>query len=173
MISRGNIPKTSTTVYKGLVVAPDQRFEHLRDGTDWIDGIFSKRKNKISRKAFYHEDLDDPVNRMIAKMITNAIKDIHAFHEATGTRDPIEGLTSLGTYVNYYRDGNDFCPAHSHPGQIQLVISLGATRPLKVGAKIYNLESGDVIVFGSSTHSIEADSTIKDGRISIATFMTR
>lgn len=75
-----------------------------------------------------------------------------------------------GIYLNYYRDGNDWAPSHSHPGETQLIISLGATRSLKIGTKTYEIGNGDVIVFGSSSHSIIQDPSITEGRISIATF---
>ncbi len=40
-------------------------------------------------------------------------------------------------YLNYYKNGTDFCPGHSHRGSRQVVISLGTTRVLKVGKKDY------------------------------------
>jgi hypothetical protein len=79
----------------------------------------------------------------------------------------------LGVYINYYRDGNDWTPNHSHPKQVQLIISLGATRTLTIGKKDYLMESGDVAIFGSSIHGIRKEPEVKEGRISIATFMLR
>lgn len=76
-----------------------------------------------------------------------------------------------GIYVNYYRDGNDFLPQHSHPDTIQLVISLGATRDLKVTSKTYSLQNGDCITFGVATYGIAKQPTVTEGRISIACFM--
>jgi len=81
---------------------------------------------------------------------------------------------SLGQiYINYYRDGKDYTPLHRHNNQLQLVISLGATRTLKVGNKDYILENGDIIKFGSAAHTIPKDSNCTDGRISIALFMSK
>ena len=78
-----------------------------------------------------------------------------------------------GIYLNYYRDGNDFCPNHSHKDTKQLVLSFGTVRPLTVGKKDYNLKSGDGILFGSSIHGIPQDSDITNGRISIAIFIRK
>ena len=52
-----------------------------------------------------------------------------------------------------------------------MIISLGATRNLIVGDTTYTLNSGDVVIFGSSTHQVPIQQTVNDGRISIATFM--
>lgn len=35
-------------------------------------------------------------------------------------------------YLNYYENGEMFTPSHDHPGQVQLIISLGATRTLEI-----------------------------------------
>ena len=78
---------------------------------------------------------------------------------------------TLGTYVNHYRNGQEWAPSHSHRGQVQMIVSLGTTRNLTVGSKTYPLHSGDVITFGSSTHQIPIQSEVNTGRISIATFM--
>jgi hypothetical protein len=78
---------------------------------------------------------------------------------------------TLGAYINYYRDGNDWAPSHSHPKQVQMIISLGTTRNLIVGTKTYILNSGDMIIFGSSTHQVHVEPEVTEGRISIATFM--
>ncbi len=75
-------------------------------------------------------------------------------------------------YVNYYRDGNDFCPTHRHKGTEQIIISLGATRRLHVGKRYFELDDGDVIVFGSSNHGVPQESGVTEGRISIAVFVT-
>jgi quercetin dioxygenase-like cupin family protein len=73
--------------------------------------------------------------------------------------------------LNRYRNGDDFTPSHSHPRQHQIVVSLGASRTLKVGAKNYRLSHGDVILFGSSAHEVPKEPECKSERISIAVFM--
>ena len=76
-------------------------------------------------------------------------------------------------YVNYYKDGNMWTPNHSHKGTHQIVISLGATRQLKVGKKTFDMSSGSAIIFGGSIHGVPKQPDVKEGRISIATFMKR
>ena len=83
------------------------------------------------------------------------------------------------TCLNYYKDGTHYTPSHSHKGMTQLIISLEATRTLHVGSKDYRLNNEDVIIFGSSAHSIPIDSSLLNtntlvdivGWISIATIM--
>lgn len=79
----------------------------------------------------------------------------------------------LGVYLNYYQDGDMYCPNHSHKGTRQIVISLGATRTLNVSNKSYNMQHGSAIIFGSSMHGVPREPGIKDGRISIALFIEK
>ncbi len=154
-----------TTHYKSLISSDIASFSYdfIKNNTKWIDSIYSKKSKSISRKAYSSNLIfsENDIDNYISELIINIMKKI----------DIIDKYLLLGTYVNYYRDGNDFAPAHSHPKQVQLVISLGTTRQLKIGKKIYNMESGDVIIFGSGTHEILQDKEITEGRISIATFM--
>ncbi len=53
----------------------------------------------------------------------------------------------------------------------QLIISLGESRTLTIGSKEYNMENGDVEIFGSSYHSVPKNPEITKGRISIAVFI--
>ena len=127
-------------------------------------GSDSYRQSKVSRKA-YHTDLYGEMNEIdefIRDLVFTTLEQIK-----TGE------YNVLGSYVNYYRDGTDFAPSHNHPKQVQLVISLGATRKLIVCKKQYEMSSGDVIVFGSSQHEVPLEPEITEGRISIATFMFR
>ena len=75
--------------------------------------------------------------------------------------------------LRYYRDGNDWTPNHTHKDTTQVIISLGTTRALTVGAKSYNMARGDVAMFGSSLHGVAKDTAVLDGRISIALFINR
>jgi len=86
------------------------------------------------------------------------------------------GVTSSGVYgiyLNYYRNGEDWTPNHSHPGMKQVVISLGATRLLTMGKSSYAMNNGDAIVFGSGIHGVPKDPTCTTGRISIALFLEK
>jgi len=78
-----------------------------------------------------------------------------------------------GIYLNYYRNGEDYTPNHSHPGQKQVIISLGASRVLTMGKRSFVMNNGDVIVFGSAIHGIPKDPNCQQGRISIAMFLAK
>lgn len=130
----------------------------LRDTIAWEDSITGKlgytRKAKPMR-------LGD--NEVVDLLIATAIS-------ALG----LDSATVGFVYLNYYRDGNDYCPNHTHKreGTNQVVISLGATRTLKMATKDYEVASGDVAMFGPSTlHGVAKQTEIKEGRISIACFL--
>lgn len=128
----------------------------LKDGIVWEEGIRSKKGFTRKAKALNKNDIIE-VDNIIAEVL----------QKMTKTKYNI-----IGIYLNYYEDGNMWTPNHSHPGTHQLVISLGATRTLNIAKKNYIMENGDAIIFGSSIHGIPKDESIKEGRISIATFMT-
>jgi hypothetical protein len=152
--------RTYTTHYPGLVAKDyaDSLYIHLRDNTQWIDGIKSVKGFTRKAKPLCMGD-DDSVDYII-----NTV--------CTAVKKHCDGYTLEGIYLNYYRDGNDWTPSHNHPGQRQIIISLGATRTLIVGKKAYLQGSGDVTVFGSSNHEVPKELDIKEGRISIALFFT-
>lgn len=137
-------------------------YTHMSASLPWVDGIYSSKLKTTTRLAHQASWEDREVLDIINKVL-------HAI-----TEEPVKQFVVLGVYVNYYRDGKDWAPAHSHPGPMyQLIISLGATRQLRVGKKIYDMNNGDAIVFGGSTHEIIRDPTITEGRISIAVFLAR
>jgi hypothetical protein len=76
-----------------------------------------------------------------------------------------------GLYLNYYKDGNDWTPNHTHPGTTQIIISLGATRTFQYGKKDIPSQNGDILIFGSGIHGVPKDPDVTNGRISIALFM--
>lgn len=161
--------KTQTQFFASVLERKEanELYVFLRDNIDWEDGIYSKKAARMSRKAYSPvssievEEKDLGIyDKIIEDTVARCLK-------AVGR----ESHFVYGTYVNYYRDGTDFCPAHAHKGQVQLVLSLGTRRVLNVGEKQYPMDSGDCIVFGSSTHSIPIDATIREGRISIAVFL--
>lgn len=161
--------KTQTQFFASVLEAKeaDELYTFLRDNIDWEDGIYSKRAARTSRKAYSplsSMEVEEKELGICDKIIEDTVA---RCLKAVGR----ESHFVYGTYVNYYRNGNDFCPAHAHKGQVQMVLSLGARRMLNVGEKQYPMGSGDCIVFGSSTHSIPIDPTIREGRISIAVFL--
>lgn len=137
-------------------------YERLRDGIPWANGVRSKRG--FTRKAFSvnnSQDLDADVEYFLHAIVRDLVE-----------QKAIPDVELSGIYLNYYRNGNDYTPSHSHP-HLQLIVSLGVTRTLTVGARDYLMGNGDVIVFGSSVHSVPKEPHITEGRISIALFLTR
>ena len=137
-------------------------YEFLKNNVEWQDGIYSRRYKKITRSA-YMEGNDVDIDDYLQSLVDFALLKINSENKK---------YISFGMYVNYYKNGNDFLPSHSHPNTIQLVLSFGTTRKLKVNSKYYDMTNGDCIMFGSGFHSIDTDPDVVDGRISIATFLT-
>ena len=130
-------------------------YNYLRDTVQWEDGIRSR--HGFTRKAKPLQIGDVPrVDQVVFDAINNVCE---------------KDYVLLGIYLNYYEDGKMYTPNHTHKGQHQIVLSLGATRTLNVGKKAFELRNGDLITFGSSIHGIPKDDTVQKGRISIATFM--
>ena len=79
-------------------------------------------------------------------------------------------------YANYYRNGAVGCGRHRHPSTLQILVSLGATRTLRISdaqgqtLKDEVLHSGDVILFGSQYHELLKDVTTEP-RVSLAIFV--
>lgn len=85
----------------------------------------------------------------------------------------ISGDKMDSCYINYYRDGNDWTPNHTHKDTTQVIISFGATRTLVIGKKEFKVSNGSVAVFGSSVHGVPKDPKCKEGRISMAIFIAK
>ena len=137
-------------------------YDQLRQGIEWEQGVRSKQGFTRKAKAidlFAYPNLTEIVHLILNKIQQEKNVKAKVIYEI------------YGTYLNYYQDGNMWTPNHSHPGTSQLIISLGATRTLVLGKKEYQMKNGDAILFGSSVHGVPKDPTVKDGRISIATFM--
>ena len=150
------------TVYSKSVIdeaSASSFYEFLRDNVDWIDGVRT-RYGGFTRKAKPIDPTSqDIVTQVIIQLIGNVTNILGYTH-----------VPVVGIYLNYYRDGNDYTPNHSHKDMRQIIISLGATRTLTIGNDAYKLSNGDVIQFGSSVHGVPKDHNCKDGRISIALF---
>lgn len=133
-------------------------YQHLVDNISWENGITSKREG-FTRKQKALGFNDDEI---VSELIVAALEKTNIFQ---GKPAQLGGI-----YLNWYQNGNDFTPMHKHDS-CQLIISLGATRTLKVGNKNIASGNGDVCVFGKSLHGIPKEPNCNEGRISIALFL--
>lgn len=148
------------TQYYPSILDPNQSnqtYMYLRDNIQWEAGVPSRRTG-FTRLA---KSLNTGDNKLVDDTLTEVLKKLNLENK----------YFILGIYLNYYQDGTHHTPSHSHKGMTQLVVSLGASRTLKVGTKNYRLNNGDAIIFGSSAHSVPTEPNLLEGRISIATFM--
>lgn len=128
----------------------------IRDSSSWSEGI--KSRKGVSRLQCPYHILPDYIQEIILELVNDAFTQLNYI---------CIGIDSI--YLNYYRDGNDFCPKHQHLGTKQLLISLGSERNLYIGNKLYKLESGSVITFGEEYHYIKKEENMGE-RISIVVF---
>ena len=148
------------TTYYPKIINEDKAsamFYYFQENIEWIDGIRSK--NGFTRKA---KPMNIGMDEILDSIIAEALLKI--------------GITQAivyGIYLNYYRNGEDYTHNHSHPGQKQVIISLGASRVLTMGKRSFVMNNGDVIVFGSAIHGIPKDPNCQQGRISIAMFLAK
>ncbi len=137
-------------------------YDYLKDNVIWSDGIRSKNGHTRSAAAY-------ALNKFLAfiddfpEIIANIMDVIDKYSE----RKHCAGL-----YLNYYKNGNDWTPNHTHPGTTQIVISLGETRTFNYGKTTIPSQNGDILVFGSGLHGVPKEPVVTEGRISIALFMT-
>jgi len=150
------VTKTKTCFFESIINKDiaDCLFDDLCHSIKWKNEIKSKgQPTRLSSSV----DLED--HPFLNEIVQSIVKKVD--------------LSLLSVYLNYYQDGNDWTPNHSHPGTIQFVLSLGGKRTLHVGKKEYPMKSGDGIIFGSSTHGVPKEEGQKEGRISVALFLRR
>lgn len=134
-------------------------FYDLKENVEWEEGVRSKKGfTRKAKSLSFDETKGSPY---LFPIICAAISKL------TKVEYTIDGI-----YLNYYETGEMWTPNHSHKGTHQLIISLGGTRTLNVGKRSFEMENGDIILFGSSVHGVPKQPDKKQGRISIATFMT-
>lgn len=154
------------TVYQEGVVDEDEAlalYLSLKDSIPWREGVRSRHGFTRLAYGILPEALDTEHPEVLHAIVQAVVK-----MGLVGS----EGQIAIGdVYLNYYRDGNDYTPSHSHPHSKQLVISLGAPRKLVVGKKEICMKSGSAVVFGSATHGVPKDTGVTSGRISIAVFI--
>lgn len=129
-------------------------FNYLEQNVRW-SYLIKTRYGNNTRKTYrvdYNTELFNYINQYI--------KEIDGYNLGT----------IGGFYLNYYIDGNDYTPKHTHNGSNQLVLSLGGSRLFKISNKTYTLDNGDCIIFGDQPHEIPKQKSKCSPRISIATF---
>ena len=129
----------------------------LKQKVPWNSGV-TTRYGTTSRKQANLEICDEKLQKFV---MDNIIQLFNCKYE-----DGNVGI--LDVYLNYYRDGSDFCPKHRHMGTKQMILSLGDERTLIVGNTHHLLKNGSVIFFGDEYHEIKRDNSGE--RISIVVF---
>lgn len=127
----------------------------IRDNSPWNSGILSR--TGVSRLQCHLSDCIQAVQYVVLSLVRTAVQ---KYGDVTAI---------LGVYMNYYRNGNDYCPRHQHRGTKQIIISLGCNRPLTIAGRNYPVPSGFCISFGEEYHSLNK-CLVNEGRISIAIF---
>ena len=149
-----------TTVYTENALEEkeaDALYEKL-EKLPWKQGV---RSRTGTTRLAHNLDLNSCLGEEILDLVEKVLK-----NDPTNTKYIV-----FGVYLNYYKNGDMYTPNHTHKGTHQLVISLGATRSLVLGKKGKRMKNGDAILFGSSLHGVPKEPDVKEGRISIATFM--
>jgi len=136
-------------------------YNYLKNNITWGEGIRSKKGHTRSAIAFTLDEL-----LTIVDDFPEVVAKISEVIEKYSVRKVCDGV-----YLNYYKDGNDWTPNHTHPGTTQIVISLGATRKFIYGKKEIDSCNGDVLVFGATVHGVPKQLYSNGGRISIALFL--
>ena len=153
------MPPRVKTIFKSIFTEKESKlwYSNLIQELSWGEGVHS-------RKGF---------TRLACPILTGENKTIDSIVSKAANSLGIDLKTEsiVGIYVNFYLDGEMFCPNHKHVGSKQMVISLGATRTLIIGKKKYPMKSGDGVIFGSSLHGVPKEPEVKEGRISIACFI--
>lgn len=137
---------------------------HLINNVQWTEGI-TTRDGKITRFQKHLEMCDEHIKDVTLQVIKTCF-------ERNGI--DLENISCYGLYMNYYRDGNDYCPKHRHLGTKQMILSLGAVRKLGIninGNDTYiNMENGSALFFGEEYHWMYSDRNNVGPRISIVVF---
>lgn len=134
---------------------------YLRDNLIWINR-FGRR---VAKGVFKDgQVLDAQVNNLVQDVIDRLHLKAHC-----------NKVTQV--YINYYKSGNNGCGRHRHPSTIQVILSFGATRTLRItdgdGITLvdFAMKNGDVAIFGSQYHEVIKEPGQVGERISIAIFL--
>lgn len=155
--------KISTEHFSALMDATTATtiFEYLRDNVDWEDGIRSRSgPTRLAKSLSLNSD------ELVKSGVMNVLTSLS---RQSKNSKALSTMVLLGLYLNFYRNGDDWTPTHSHKGSMQIIISLGGTRTLQIGKKDYPMANGDVAFFGGANHGVPKQSDVEP-RISIALF---
>jgi hypothetical protein len=128
----------------------------LTESVPWTDGVLT-RQGKLTRKQCHLESTPDFVQETVVNLLSRVFS-----HLGLGNQE-------VSVYLNYYRDGKDWCPKHRHLGTMQVIVSLGHARTLYIDGTPHRLTNGSVIEFGPEYHEMRSERT-SGGRISIVGF---
>jgi len=136
-------------------------FQFLRENVTWEQGVRSRRgETRLAKSLNFIEFL------MLLDDFPGELAQINELIENYSIKKGCAGV-----YINYYRNGVDWTPNHTHPGTTQMVVSLGATRTFTYGKNHIASKNGDIFLFGSSVHGVPKEPNIAEERISIAFFL--
>lgn len=152
-------PRCKTQVLKKVIDVEKCKYwyTYLKENIKWEESVRSKkgftRNGKLIDLAEYMD---------LYQLIYDVIQQFNSPYK----------YKILMTYLNNYENGEMWSPNHTHPKMHSLVISLGATRNFNLNKKIIEVENGDAIMFGSAVHGVPKQPEVKEGRISIAVFLS-
>ena len=158
--------KPVKTLFKENVVDPEiasYLYEWLKNNTKWGEAVRSRIKGFTRKGQHYTFGTKDIVDSVI----------VNTINVMTAEKDEVKHYECDEIFLNYYESGKMWCQNHSHKGSHQVVISLGATRQLHVGKKIFKMTNGSACFFGSAVHGVPVENDVIEGRISIAIFLTK
>lgn len=129
---------------------------------DWGEGIKTRYGNFTRYQAHINEcseDITDSILELIRQCFNEQGIDLNT-------------IDIVSIYLNYYRDGNDYCPKHRHEGTNQMLLTLGSSRNLYIDNTKFTLSNGSVIFFGNEYHEVKKEKRCGGPRISIVVFYT-
>lgn len=136
----------------------------LIDNVQWGDGIKTRYGN-FTRYQSHLVSCCDVVQHEVIKALEKGLSQVCLSFDTI----EVEGI-----YLNYYRDGKDYCPNHKHNDSKQMILSLGAVRKLniRINEKMehFQLQSGSVLFFGDQEHGMTSQQSINESRISVVLF---
>ncbi len=134
--------------------AADDLVEVLNSFDKWIPWKTRTSKRQVASISFINNipaiingepfDTDSQMAPIIFELMFLAIQTI---------KDPKDTPVFLELFINWYRDGSDSCPGHSH-GCRQITLSLGSERPFTINSKTIIIKHGYALYLNGQNHSV-------------------